>query len=78
MLGRALERRGAGTKVDSTDIVQELSLRRLDYSSSYKLLGENVQSERVENKDLEIFWTYIVIRYARILPHSNQEEIGIF
>ncbi|WP_203247690.1 stage II sporulation protein P [Sporosarcina beigongshangi] len=55
MLGRALERRGVGTKVDSTDIVQELSLRGVDYGGSYKLSGDIVRSALVENKNLEIF-----------------------
>ncbi|WP_338657000.1 stage II sporulation protein P (plasmid) [Sporosarcina psychrophila] len=55
MLGRALEKRGVGTKVDSTDIVQELDMRGLDFNSSYKLSGERVRSARAENKDLEIF-----------------------
>ena len=55
MLGKALERRGVGTKVDSVDIVQELSLKGLDFNSSYKLSGERVRSARAENKDLEIF-----------------------
>ena len=55
MLGKALERRGVGTKVDSTDIVKELSLRELGYNSSYNLSEELVRSARVENKDLDIF-----------------------
>ncbi|WP_255485289.1 stage II sporulation protein P [Sporosarcina sp. BP05] len=55
MLGRALEKRGVGTKVDSTDIVQELDIRGLDFNSSYKLSGELVRSARAKNKDLEIF-----------------------
>ncbi|WP_262173183.1 stage II sporulation protein P [Saccharococcus sp. Marseille-Q5394] len=55
MLGKALERRGVGTEVDSTDIVQELSLRGLDYNSSYQLSGEIVRTARGENKDLDIF-----------------------
>lgn len=55
MLGRALEKRGVGTKVDSTDIVQELDFRGLDYGSSYALSGERVRAAHVENKNLEIF-----------------------
>ncbi|MFS0574546.1 stage II sporulation protein P [Sporosarcina sp. 179-K 3D1 HS] len=55
MLGRALERRGIGSKVDSTDIVQELNLKGLDYTNSYQVSGERVRSARAENKDLEIF-----------------------
>ncbi|KAA0965311.1 stage II sporulation protein P [Sporosarcina sp. ANT_H38] len=55
LLGRALENRGVGTEVDSTDIVQELDFRGLDYGSSYALSGERVRAARIENKDLEIF-----------------------
>ncbi|ARF16815.1 hypothetical protein SporoP17a_05610 [Sporosarcina ureae] len=55
MLGKALGKRGVGTEVDSTDIVQELSLRGLDFNSSYQISGERVKSARAENKDLEIF-----------------------
>ena len=55
MLGKALERRGVGTKVDSTDVVQELSLRGLDYNSSYDLSREAVREARGENADLDIF-----------------------
>ncbi|MDN4607939.1 stage II sporulation protein P [Sporosarcina highlanderae] len=55
MLGKALERRGVGAKVNSTDIVQELSLRGLDYNSSYELSGEIVREARGENADLDIF-----------------------
>jgi stage II sporulation protein P len=49
MLGRALERRGLGTTVDSTDIVEELESRKLDYTSSYNVSGELVSSARDEN-----------------------------
>ncbi|MFJ7935662.1 stage II sporulation protein P [Sporosarcina sp. NPDC096371] len=55
LLGRALEKRGVGTKVDSTDIVQQLDVRGLDYASSYTLSGEQVRAARADNKDLEIF-----------------------
>lgn len=55
MLGKALERRGIGTKVDSTDIVQELGLRGLDYNNSYKLSGEIVREALRENQNLDIF-----------------------
>lgn len=55
MLGRALERRGVGTTVDSTDIVQELGVRGLNYGSSYHISGEYVKTAQKKNKDLEIF-----------------------
>lgn len=55
MLGRALERRGVGTTVDSTDIVKVLGSRNLEYNSSYNLSGELVSSARKENRKLEIF-----------------------
>ncbi|MEK4083559.1 stage II sporulation protein P [Psychrobacillus sp. FSL K6-1415] len=55
LLGRALERRGVGTTVDSTDIVQELATRGLNYNSSYNVSGEQVRAALKDNKDLEIF-----------------------
>lgn len=55
LLGRALKRRGVGTIVDSTDIVQELDLRGLNYNSSYNVSGNQVRSALRDNKDLEIF-----------------------
>lgn len=55
LLGRALERRGVGTTVDSTDIVQELETRGLDYNSSYNVSGDLVRSATRDNKDLEVF-----------------------
>jgi stage II sporulation protein P len=55
LLGRALKRRGIGTTVDTTDIVQELDLKGLNYNSSYNLSGELVRSALRDNKDLEIF-----------------------
>lgn len=55
LLGRALKRRGVGTIVDPTDIVQELDLRGLNYSSSYNVSGNQVRSALRDNKDLEIF-----------------------
>lgn len=55
LLGRALKRRGIGTTVDTTDIVQELDLKGLNYNSSYNLSGEQVRSALRDNKDLEIF-----------------------
>ena len=55
MLGKALERRGVGTIVDSTDIVQVLGSRNLDYNSSYNISGELVSSARNDNSKLEIF-----------------------
>lgn len=55
LLGRALKRRGIGTTVDTTDIVQELDLRGLYYNSSYKVSGDQVRAALRDNKDLEIF-----------------------
>ncbi|WP_240949768.1 stage II sporulation protein P [Psychrobacillus sp. BL-248-WT-3] len=55
LLGRALERRGVGTTVNSTDIVQELATRGLNYNSSYNVSGEQVRAALKDNKDLEIF-----------------------
>lgn len=73
MLGRALERRSMGTEVDSTDIVQELSLVGLDFSSSYKVSGERVKSARAENKDLEIF---LDIHRDSLRRHATTKEIN--
>ena len=55
MLGKALERRGLGTTVNSTDIVQELESKGVDYGSSYAVSGEHVRAAQKENRDLEIF-----------------------
>ena len=55
MLGKALERRGMGTKVDTSDIVKELDARGMDYGSSYPVSREHVQAAQKENRDLEIF-----------------------
>lgn len=55
MFEEALERRGLGTTVDTTDIVQELDRRGLNYGSSYPVSGELLQSAQKKNKDLEIF-----------------------
>ncbi|MGL3067076.1 MULTISPECIES: stage II sporulation protein P [Planococcus] len=55
MLGKSLKRRGIGTTVNSTDIVQELDSRGLDYGSSYAVSGEHVRAAQKENSDLEIF-----------------------
>lgn len=55
MLGRALERRGLGTTVDTTDIVQELENRNLDYTSSYDVSGEIMSAERAKNSNLKVF-----------------------
>jgi len=73
MLGRALEQRGVGTKVDSTDIVQELSLRGLDFGSSYKLSGERVRAASVESKDLEII---LDIHRDSLRKNSTTKEIN--
>ncbi|EGA91021.1 stage II sporulation protein P [Planococcus donghaensis MPA1U2] len=55
MLGKALERRGIGSTVNSTDIIQELDLRGLDYGSSYLVSGEQVKAAIQDNPDLDIF-----------------------
>lgn len=55
LLGRAMEQRGVGTKVDTTDIVQILDSRFLDYTSSYNVSREIVQLAQNENKNLEYF-----------------------
>ncbi|ANU11029.1 stage II sporulation protein P [Planococcus antarcticus DSM 14505] len=55
MLGKALERRGLGTTVNSTDIVQELDSKGLNYGRSYFLSGEHVKAAQKENRNLEIF-----------------------
>lgn len=55
MLGRAMDQRGVGTKVETVDIVQLLNFRKLDYTSSYNVSRELVQLSQNENKDLEYF-----------------------
>lgn len=55
MLGRAIENNGIGTKVDTSDIVELLETKNLDYGSSYDLTGEIVRAAQSENKDLEYF-----------------------
>lgn len=55
MLGRAMDQRGVGTKVETVDIVQLLNYRKLDYTSSYNVSRELVQLSQNENKDLEYF-----------------------
>lgn len=55
MLGRAMDQRGVGTKVETVDIVQLLNSRNLDYSSSYNVSRELMQLSQNENKDLEYF-----------------------
>ncbi|WP_274309032.1 stage II sporulation protein P [Solibacillus daqui] len=55
MLGRAMEQRGVGTKVDTTDIVQLVDSKNLDYTSSYNVSRELVQLSQKENKNLEYF-----------------------
>lgn len=55
MLGRALKSRGVGTSINSTDIVQILDSKDLNYNSSYDISGEQVQAARRENNDLEYF-----------------------
>lgn len=55
MLGRAMDQRGVGTKVETVDIVHLLNSRKLDYTSSYNVSRELVQLSQNENKDLEYF-----------------------
>lgn len=55
MLGKALERRGIGTTVNSTDMVKELDSRGMDYGNSYFVSGEHVKRAIQKNQDLEIF-----------------------
>lgn len=55
MLGRALEQRGVGTKVDTTDIVQVLDSKKLDYTSAYNVSREFVQAAHSDNRKLEYF-----------------------
>jgi len=55
MLGRALKRRGVGTSINSTDIVQILDSKDLDYNSSYDVSREQVQAARRENNEFEYF-----------------------
>lgn len=55
MLGKALKRRGIGTTVNSSDIVQELDSRGMDYGSSYLVSGEQVKAAIQDNPNLEIF-----------------------
>ncbi len=55
MLGRAMKQRGLGTKVDTTDIVEVLDAKNLDYTSSYNVSRELVQSALNDNRKLEYF-----------------------
>ncbi|WP_251402867.1 stage II sporulation protein P [Ureibacillus chungkukjangi] len=55
MLGSALESYGVGTKVDTSDIVQLLKAKNLDYGSSYDLSGEIVRAAQSENRNLDYF-----------------------
>lgn len=55
MLARVLERRGIGTRVDSTDIAQVLTSKDLNYGSSYNVSGELARSALSENRELEYF-----------------------
>lgn len=73
MLGKALERRGVGTKVDPTDIVKELSLKGLDFNSSYKISGDRVRSALAKNKDLEIF---LDLHRDSVRKDSSTKEIN--
>lgn len=55
MIGEALERRGMETTVNSSDIVEELKSRGLDYGGSYSVSREHVQAAQKENSELDIF-----------------------
>ena len=55
MLGRAIESNGIGTKVDTSDIVELLETKNLDYGSSYDLSGEIARAAQNENRDLDYF-----------------------
>ncbi|MGI2326681.1 stage II sporulation protein P [Planococcus sp. YIM B11945] len=55
MIGESLERRGMETTVNSSDIVEELDARGLDYGSSYSVSREHVQAAQKENSELDIF-----------------------
>lgn len=55
MLERALENRGIGTLVDTSDIIQELEQKGLDFSNSYQVTGEHIRTARSANRDLTLF-----------------------
>lgn len=55
MLGRALQHRGMGAKVDTTDVVQVLDSKDLDYGSSYDISRKLIQAAKSENNKLEYF-----------------------
>ncbi|MCM3389308.1 stage II sporulation protein P [Lysinibacillus fusiformis] len=55
MLARLLERRGIGTRVDSTDIAQVLTSKDLNYGRSYNVSGELARTALSENRELEYF-----------------------
>ncbi|MBD8071287.1 stage II sporulation protein P [Bacillus sp. PS06] len=51
-LGEALESKGIGVEVDTTDVVKMQNNRGLNYYSSYKVSREVVTSALATNKDL--------------------------
>lgn len=51
-LGEALEKRGIGTEVDTTDIISLLNNRELNYYSAYNVAREVVSAATSKNKDL--------------------------
>ncbi|MDW0111117.1 stage II sporulation protein P [Sporosarcina aquimarina] len=55
MLERALENRGIGTLVDTSDIIQELDQKGLDFSASYQVTEEHIRTARSANKKLTLF-----------------------
>ncbi len=55
ILERALEYRGIGTLVDTSDIIRELDQKGLDFPSSYQITGEHIRTARSANRDLTLF-----------------------
>ena len=55
MLQRSLENQGIGTVVDTSDIINELDEKGLDFSSSYEITRQHIQAARSTNRDLTLF-----------------------
>ena len=55
-LGEALEERGIGTEVDTTDIISLLNTRNLSYYNAYNVAREVVETATSENKDLNFLF----------------------
>lgn len=55
MLDRALENRGIGTVVDTSDIIQELDRKGLDFTDSYQITADHIRTERSANRNLTLF-----------------------